>query len=125
MNPMRIGFIQLTAFRSNWHRLGMTDEDLQDLELAILDAPAGPPIMTGSGGLRKIRFAGRRSGGGKSGGVRVCYAYFREFGLVYLCAVFPKNEKANLTSDEKNAYRRVLAEFERYLREHFKNGWTP
>ena len=122
---MRISFIQLTAFKSNWRRLRMTDEDLQDLELAIHDAPAAPPIMAGTGGLRKIRFAGRQSSGGKSGGVRVCYAYFQEFGLVYLCAVFPKNEKANLTSDEKNAYRKVLAEFERYLREHFKNGWTP
>src|ERR1700683_4113815 len=112
---MQLSFIQLTAFRVNWKRLGMTDRDLGTLETAILEDPLGSPVMSGTGGLRKIRFSGERSAGGKSGGARVCYAYFRKFGLVYLCAVFPKNEKANLSAQEKNAYRKTLAEFERYL----------
>ncbi|MGD0389155.1 MAG: addiction module toxin RelE [Tepidisphaeraceae bacterium] len=120
-----MSFIQLTAFRVNWKRLGMTDSDLQALEIAILEDPSRPPVMSGTGGLRKIRFSGQRSSGGKSGGVRVCYAYFRQFGLIYLCAVFPKNEKANLSGQEKNAYRHTLAEFGRYLSKHFDKGWTP
>jgi hypothetical protein len=122
---MRLSFIQLTAFRVNWKRLRLTDRDLQALELAILDDPSRPPLMSGTGGLRKIRFSVEHSSGGKSGGARVCYVYFREFGLIYLCAVFPKNEKANLSNQEKNAYRQLMAEFERYLGEHFGKGWTP
>jgi len=77
--------------------------------------------MRGTGGLRKIRFAPRRAGAGKSVGARACYAYFAEFGLVYLCAVFPKNEKANLTASESEAYRKVLESFRRYLRERLTN----
>jgi hypothetical protein len=122
---MQLSFIQLTAFRVNWKRLRMSDADLRALEIAILEDPLKPPIMSGTGGLRKIRFSGEHSSGGKSGGVRVCYAYFREFGLIYLCAVFPKNEKANLNQQEKNSYRQLLAEFERYFGEHFRKGWTP
>ena len=122
---MRLSFIQLTTFRVNWKRLGMTDRDLRALETAILEDPSRLPVMSGTGGLRKIRFSGQRSSGGKSGGVRVCYAYFREFDLIYLCAVFPKNEKANLSGQEKNTYRKTLAEFERYLSVHFGKGWTP
>jgi hypothetical protein len=122
---MRLSFVQLTAFRVNWKRLRMTDADLRALEIAILADPSKPPGMSGTGGLRKIRFSGEHSSGGKSGGARVCYAYFREFGLVYPCAVFPKNEKANLDSREKNAYRQLLMEFERYLRDYFGKGWTP
>jgi hypothetical protein len=122
---MQLSFIQLTAFRVNWKRLRMTDADLQALEVAILEDPSRPPVMSGTGGLRKIRFSGEHSPGGKSGGVRVCFAYFKEFGLVYLCAVFPKNEKSNLSGQEKKAYRQLLMEFERYLGEYFGKGWTP
>jgi hypothetical protein len=121
---MKLTLIQLATFRTNWKRLGMTDEDLQSLELAIMENPTKPPVIAGTGGLRKIRIADPRSSGGKSGGARVCYAYFRDYDLVYLCAAYPKNEKANLTAAEKIAYQRVLAEFEKYLRQHFENGWT-
>ena len=118
--------IQLPAFASNWKRLKLGDEDLRALESAILAAPDGPPVMKGTGGLRKIRFAPAGSGGGKSGGARACYAYFPEFGLVYLCAVFPKNAKANLTAAEAGAYKDLLQRFTQYLRQNFKSkGVTP
>jgi hypothetical protein len=122
---MRLSFIQLTAFRVNWKRLGLTDADMRALEIAILENPAGPPIMSGTGGLRKIRFSGESSASGKSGGARVCYVYFRQFELVYFCAVFPKNEKANLSKEEKNAYRQLMIQFEQYLARYFEKGWTP
>jgi hypothetical protein len=122
---MRCSLIQLNHFRSNWKRLGMNDEDLQALELAIMEDPAKPPVMAGTGGLRKVRFAHPRSSSGKSGGARICYAYFKDFDLVYLCAVYPKNEKGNLTAAEKNTYKQVLTELDKYLKENFKNGWTP
>ncbi len=120
---MKLSFIQLSGFASNWARMKLTDDDLQRLESSILQAPDAPPVMRGSGGLRKIRIA--TSGAGKSGGARACYAYFPEFGLVYLCAVFAKNAKANLTAAERATYRKVLEAFDRYLRENWKKGWTP
>lgn len=120
---MKLSFIQLSGFAANWGRMKLSDEDLQRLETAISQAPAAPPVMRGSGGLRKLRFA--TSSGGKRGGARVCYAYFPEFGLVYLCAVFGKNAKANLTAAECAEYRQILEAFRRYLRENWKKGWTP
>jgi hypothetical protein len=48
-----------------------------------------------------------------------------QFELVYLCAVFAKDEQANLTNEDRNQYRAVLEEFERYLRENWAKGWTP
>lgn len=121
---MKLSLVQLSAFAREWKRLELTDEDLQSLEMAIMASPDGPPIVAGTGGLRKIRFAGG-PGSGKSGGVRVCYAYFSGFGLVYLCAVFAKSDKANLTVAERNAYRKVIEQFDAYLRKWFKQGWTP
>jgi hypothetical protein len=103
----------------------LTDEDLRHLESLILAAPGAAPIMRGTGGLRKIRLAPSSSSGGKSGGARVCYAYFTDFGLVYLCAVFAKNDKANLSPAERTEFKKVLDAFARYLREHWPKGWTP
>ena len=52
-----MSFIQLSGFATNWARMKLTDEDLRSLEAAILAAPDAMPVMRGSGGLRKIRFA--------------------------------------------------------------------
>src|SRR5436309_5208414 len=122
---VRLSFIQLSGFATNWARMRLTDEDLRALEAAIQKGPARPPVMRGTGGLRKIRFAPAKSSGGKSGGVRACYTYFAEFGLVYLCAVFAKSAKANLTAAECEDFRKVLEAFRRYLRDNWKKGWTP
>jgi hypothetical protein len=102
---VELSFIQLSAFASNWKRMKLGDDDLRSLESAIAEAPGRAPVMSGTGGLRKIRFA-TQFGSGKSGGARVCYAYFADFHLVYLCAVFPKNEKArHCLTDHVNARR--------------------
>jgi hypothetical protein len=122
---VQLSFIQLSAFSSNGKRMKLTDDDLRALESAIAQAPADAPVMRGTGGLRKIRFAPHASSGGKSGGARACYAYFEEYGLVYLCAVFPKNAKANLSAVERAAYRKVLDSFRRYLHDRSKQGRTP
>jgi hypothetical protein len=122
----RLSFIQLSAFRTNWNRLKLNDDDLRALESEILSAPEEPPVMRGTGGLRKIRFARASSNTRKSGGMRVCYAYFPRFGLIYLCAIFAKSTKANLTPAEAAAYNVVLKEFSRYLNLNFKTkGLTP
>ena len=122
---MRLGFIQLDVFRAGWKRLKLTDDDLRALESAIMANPTAAPSMRGTGGLRKIRFAPSASDGGKSGGARVCYAYFGPYGLVYLCLVFAKNERANLSAAERTWARRVIGELERGLRENFGKGRTP
>ena len=122
---VKLSLIQLSAFASTWKRLGLTDAVLRALEAAIAESPTGPPVMAGTGGLRKIRLAAGRARSGKSGGLRVCYVHFPRCGLVYLCAVYPKSEKANLTAAERAAYRKVIEGFDRYLREWFEKGWTP
>jgi hypothetical protein len=122
---MRLSFIQLSGFAANWRRMKFTDEDLRALENAVAQRPDGPPVMSGTGGLRKIRFAPRSAGSGKSGGARACYAYFPEFGLVYFCAVYAKNDRASLSAAERGAFRRVLQSYQEYLRENAGRGRTP
>ena len=77
------------------------DDDLHVLQLAIMEKPKGAPVLPGTGGLRKIRYAPLRSGKGKRSGSRVCYVYFENYSIVLLVIVYPKNEKVDLSRREK------------------------
>lgn len=58
-----------TSFR--WDALGVNDDDLRRLEFDIMMKHDKYPVIQGTGGLRKARFAFEHRG--KSGSVRVCY----------------------------------------------------
>ena len=55
------------------------------------------PVIRETGGVRKMRFAAMVGDRG-SGGLRVCYVYFKKYGLVLLTTVYAKNEESDLTS---------------------------
>ena len=61
-------------------------------------------VMPGTGGFRKVRFG--RSGMGKRGGARVIYIVRNEALPVFLVAAFAKNDKSNLTQEERNRLRK-------------------
>lgn len=109
-------FIQTTEFTKQWKNLGFDDEDLRQLELLILQRPDIGPVMEGTGGLRKMRFA--YEGRGKSGSARVCYVDFIYLETVYLITAFPKNEKENLSKAERNEIKKRLS----ILLEELKKG---
>jgi hypothetical protein len=62
---------QTSGFAADWRRLGLTDDDMRALELAVMEQPEKGVVMRGAGGLRKIRFAPPSWHTGKSGAVRV------------------------------------------------------
>lgn len=108
-------FIQSQVFARDWASHGLTDDDLRALEVAIMTGPDRWPVMAGTGGLRKIRFADPHSNRGKSGSYRICFVYFEEYGSVWLVTLFGKNEKSNLTNADKNAIAKLIKEIEALL----------
>lgn len=62
--------------------------------------PKSGDIITGTGGIRKLRWA--KPGVGKRGGVRIIYYFHNEEIPLFLLTVFGKNEKDNLTKAERN-----------------------
>ena len=72
--------------------------------------------MRGTGGVRKMRFAFEHQG--KSGGVRVIYVDFEVYEKIYLITAYAKNEKENLTKEERNAIKRLIAILEQQLEEN-------
>ncbi len=105
---MRLTFVQLPRFAARWAQLRLTDDDLQALERTLLRNPEAGAVVSGTGGLRKVRFAPPSRHVGKSGAFRVGYAYFRVADAVYLLAIYPKNEQANLTPQDKAEARKLI-----------------
>jgi hypothetical protein len=101
-------FIELPGFTRAWMSLGLSDGDLTDLQAAILDGPDRHPVVSGTGGLRKIRFARRGERRGKSGSYRACYACFLNNGVVVLAMVYGKGEQPDLTMAQRRSVAALL-----------------
>ena len=59
-----------------------------------------------------MRFVPPRTGRGKSGAYRVCFAYFPAHGTVALFVTFGKSEQSDLSPDEARAVAQALKGFE-------------
>ena len=78
--------------------------------------PEAPPVVSGTGGMRKMRFAAEKDKG-KSGGIRVCYAYFAEYHIVLMMMAYPKNRKDSLSATEKAGIKKYLEITKKWLDE--------
>jgi hypothetical protein len=109
-------FVELDEFGEEWEALGLdVARDLWALQNLIMSNPESGKVIKGTGGLRKIRFAPPLWNIGKRGAIRVCYVYFPEHWLILLVTVYGKNEKDDLTSDDKDGIRRYIKKIESYL----------
>ena len=85
---------------------GFSDNARADLVEWLARHPAAGDLIPGTGGARKVRFAGR--GKGKSGGYRVITFYGGDDIPVFLIGCFGKGSRANLTQAERNEMRAAL-----------------
>ncbi len=113
---MELTFVYAPRFVREWDRQRLTDVDLQALEEMISKSPAAPPVIRGTGGLRKMRFAPPSRHTGKRGSMRVGFAYFRIKAAAFVVTIFSKNEASDLSPDEKRAIGNWLHLMERDFR---------
>ncbi|HEY7458015.1 MAG TPA: hypothetical protein VH765_04605 [Xanthobacteraceae bacterium] len=72
---MKAVFVELPAF-ARYRAAYLDDEAFGDLQNELMKNPAAGDVIEGTGGLRKLRFADRRRGKGKRGGLRVIYYWW-------------------------------------------------
>jgi len=99
-------FIEVPLFSKRWKEIGLDDDDLLALQIILLKDPESGPVMSGTGGIRKVRFPLEHRG--KSGSVRVCYTDFAEYEVIYLITAFTKDEQSNLSSEEKRVLKKLV-----------------
>lgn len=79
---MKREFIMMPEFDRQWKAMGLTDEDLKELQFELLNELTKAPVVKGTSGLRKVRV--NLPGRGKSGSARVAYVDFAIFETIYL-----------------------------------------
>ena len=94
----------------------LSEDARREMEAAIVAAPDAAPVVRGTGGIRKLRWAG--SGRGKRGGIRAIYFWrarprsrlhadgLREGGS-------RRSDRSDLTAADRKALARLVAEIER------------
>ena len=84
----------------------MTDDEYAEMQALLALRPDAGRVIKGSGGIRKLRWAG--SGRGKRGGLRVVYYWWVAKDRISLLIVYPKNVQDDLTPDQLKQLRNQL-----------------
>ena len=84
----------------------LSSEAYRELQSDLVMHPDAGAVIAGSGGLRKLRWAG--SGRGKRGGVRVIYYWVTARNSQLMLYIYPKNEKDDLTDTQIKTLRAVV-----------------
>lgn len=98
--------IETELFLRDAKSVGLSNEERDAIVNFVATNPDAGNEIRGTGGARKLRFAGK--GKGKSGGYRVIIFYSGDDIPVFLLNIFAKNEKIDLSQAERNELKTVL-----------------
>jgi hypothetical protein len=73
----------------------------------IAKNPFAGDLIPGTGGARKIRWQ-KNIHDGKRGGVRIIYYYYDQTLPIFLFTVYAKNDRSNLTMNEKAILQNII-----------------
>ncbi|HLE81581.1 MAG TPA: type II toxin-antitoxin system RelE/ParE family toxin [Dehalococcoidia bacterium] len=86
----------------------LPDEEYRKLQAALVGKPTLGPLIRGSGGLRKLRWA--LPGRGKRGGVRVIYFWASRQDQLLMLLMYPKSERDDLSPSQLKLLRKLVEE---------------
>jgi len=104
---MKALFVELPAFERNRSDY-LTDEAFRGLQNAMLKDPEAGDVITGTGGLRKLRYGDATRGKGKRGGLRIIYYWWDPKKQFWLFTIYDKDELSDLSPKEKAILKTLL-----------------
>jgi hypothetical protein len=100
-------FIEAPAFTRNLSDY-LGDEEYRALQKQLGLGPDRGDLIPGTGGFRKIRWADKKRGKGRRGGLQVIYYHFAADHQIWLMTLYGKNEAADLSPGEKKALKSAI-----------------
>jgi len=111
---MKRTFVETSSFSRRIDDEG--PETLRAIQTELLKNLEAGRVIPGTGGLRKLRVADAGRGKGKRGGYRVIYLDLPHVERTYLLAVYDKDEKGDISQDEKKTLRTLAAQLKEAAR---------
>ncbi|MBL52270.1 MAG: type II toxin-antitoxin system RelE/ParE family toxin [Aestuariibacter sp.] len=102
---MKSVFIESSIFEK-FRDTYISEEEFRLFQADLMANPKQGDVIQGTGGLRKIRVAGKDKG--KRGGSRVIYYYFDEKRRFYLLTIYGKNEMSDLNAEQKKQLKAFM-----------------
>ncbi len=84
----------------------LSDDDYSELQRHLIEHPESGPVIRGTGGVRKLRWAA--PGRGKRGGYRVIYYIRRPKSIIWMLTMYPKNVAENIPAHVLKQIREEL-----------------
>lgn len=99
--------VEMPEFLRCAKKSGLSEDEKDDIIDLIADNPETGDEISGTGGVRKVRIAGK--GKGKSGGYRVITFFSGPDIPAFLLSMYGKGQKENITAAEKNTFKIVTS----------------
>lgn len=109
---MKAEFLESAEF-TEWIGDHLPDDEYSRLQHELMENPTKGVVIPGCNGLRKVRTSDPQRGRGKRGGARVIYLFVPEAKWFYMIDVYGKDEKDDLSADEKKGLSNLADAFRR------------
>ena len=90
----------------------LTDDEYRLLQNELTQNPEAGDIITGGGGVRKIRFAAQ--GKGKRGGGRLIHYWLKSKDQTFMPTAYTKAKQTDLDPDQAAFFKTLVKELERH-----------
>jgi hypothetical protein len=106
----------MSLFLRKAREIGLSEDEIQAIEVAIAYRPEDGDLIRGTQGVRKRRVALAGRNKGKSGGARVFTVYFQPENPVFIVAIIDKSTQADLSPDETKELAAISTAIKQELR---------
>ena len=86
----------------------LDDDEYSEFQAMLLANPEAGRVISGAGGLRKIRWKDPGRQKGKRGGIRIIYYYRIHVGQVLLLTAYDKDHQSDLSNSQKRLFREIV-----------------